>query len=140
GSFRVFGRDAGYTALYTAYVTSVRCCIPEYKVDLKKLIELLITDKKNNPSNYSLAVLSEGAEWEGYKVKEYGDADAFGHRKKMSVAEDFSNELKARTGEDTIVSDLTYDLRSGRADLVDRMVSSSLAGLALDVISVGNKV
>ena len=84
GIFRVFGRDAGYTALYTAYVTSVRCCIPEYKVDLKKLIELLITDKKNNPSNYSLAVLSEGAEWEGYTVKEYGEADAFGHRKKMS--------------------------------------------------------
>ena len=26
--FRVFGLDAGYTALYTAYVTSVRCCIP----------------------------------------------------------------------------------------------------------------
>ena len=34
GVFRVFGRDAGYTALYTAYVTSVRCCIPEYKVSL----------------------------------------------------------------------------------------------------------
>ena len=34
GIFRVFGRDAGYTALYTAYVTSIRCCIPEYKVDL----------------------------------------------------------------------------------------------------------
>lgn len=28
GIFRVFGRDAGYTALYTAYVTAVRCCIP----------------------------------------------------------------------------------------------------------------
>ena len=67
GIFRVFGRDAGYTALYTAYVTSVRCCIPEYKVDLKKLIELLMTDKHNNPSNYSLAILSEGAEWEGYR-------------------------------------------------------------------------
>ena len=25
GIFRVFGRDAGYTALYTAYVTSIRC-------------------------------------------------------------------------------------------------------------------
>ena len=40
GLFRVFGRDAGYTALYTAYVTSVRCCIPEYKVNLQKLIEM----------------------------------------------------------------------------------------------------
>jgi len=137
GLFRVFGRDAGYTALYTAYVTSTRCCIPEYKVNLEKLIEMLVTDKKNNPSNYSLAILSEGAEWEGYTVKEYGEPDAFGHRKKMSVAEDLSNELKARTGEDTIVSDLTYDLRSGSADFVDRMVASTFAGMALDAISEG---
>src|SRR5208283_855250 len=63
GIFRVFGRDAGYTALYTAYVTAVRCCIPEYKVSLPHLIDLLTTDKRNNPSNYSLAILSEGAEW-----------------------------------------------------------------------------
>ena len=34
GIFRVFGRDAGYTALYTAYACSMRCCIPEYKVNL----------------------------------------------------------------------------------------------------------
>src|ERR1043166_8700464 len=45
GLFRVFGRDAGYTALYTSYVTSTRCCIPEYQVDLEKLIELLVKDK-----------------------------------------------------------------------------------------------
>ncbi|MBV8907336.1 MAG: 6-phosphofructokinase, partial [Acidobacteriia bacterium] len=95
GIFRVFGRDAGYTALYSAYVTSIRCCIPEYKVELKKLIELIMADKHNNPSNYSLVILSEGAQWEGYTVKEYGEADAFGHRKKMSVAEDLSNEVKA---------------------------------------------
>ena len=137
GIFRVFGRDAGYTALYTAYVTSVRCCIPEYKVSLPKLIEILVNDKKHNPSNYSLAVLSEGAEWEGYTVKEYGEPDAFGHRKKMSVAEDLSNEIKTATGEETIVSDLTYDLRSGSADFVDRMVASTFAGMAMDAIEAG---
>jgi 6-phosphofructokinase len=137
GIFRVFGRDAGYTALYTAYVTSVRCCIPEYKVDLEKLIDLLVTDKRNNPSNYSLVILSEGAEWEGYKVKEYGDPDAFGHRKKMSVAEDLSNEIKAVAREETIVSDLTYDLRSGSPDFVDRMVAATFAGMAMDAIQEG---
>ena len=86
GIFRVFGRDAGFTALYTAYVTSIRCVIPEYKVDLDKLIRLLIEEKHANPSNYALVVLSEGAEWEGHKVQEYGEPDAFGHRKKASVA------------------------------------------------------
>jgi len=137
GIFRVFGRDAGYTALYTAYVTSIRCCIPEYVVNLPKLIDLLMTDKRNNPSNYSLVILSEGAEWEGYTVKEYGEADAFGHRKKMSVAEDLSNEVKSATGEETIVSDLTYELRSGSPDFVDRMVASTFAGMAMDAIEEG---
>ena len=69
GVFRIFGRDAGYTALYTAYVTVLRCCIPEYKVDLNHLIDLLIDDKRKNPSNYALVLLSEGAEWEGYTVR-----------------------------------------------------------------------
>src|SRR5271166_2155610 len=137
GIFRVFGRDAGYTALYTAYVTAVRCCIPEYKVNLKHLIDVLMTDKHNNPSNYSLVILSEGAEWQGYTVKEYGDPDAFGHRKKMSVAEDLSSEIKAATGEETIVSDLTYDLRSGSPDFVDRMVAYTYAGMAVDAIEEG---
>jgi len=137
GIFRVFGRDAGYTALYTAYVTSVRCCIPEYKVNLPHLIEVLIKDKRNNPSNYSLVILSEGAEWEGYTVKEYGEPDAFGHRKKMSVAEDLSSEIKAATGEETVVSDLTYDLRSGSPDFVDRMVASTFAGMAMDALQEG---
>jgi 6-phosphofructokinase 1 len=137
GLFRVFGRDAGYTALYTSYVTSTRCCIPEFKVDLDKLIELLVNDKKNNPSNYSLCILSEGAEWVGYQVKEYGEPDAYGHRKKMSVAEDLSNEIKKATGEETIVSDLTYDLRSGSPDFVDKMIAATFAGMAMDAIQEG---
>jgi 6-phosphofructokinase len=137
GIFRVFGRDAGYTALYTAYVTTLRCCIPEYKVDLKRLIELLIQDKRRNPSNYSLCVLSEGAEWQGYKVREYGEADAFGHRKKMSVAEDLSDEIKQSTGEETVVSDLTYDLRSGSPDFTDRLIAFTFAGMAMDALEEG---
>ncbi|HKU26683.1 MAG TPA: 6-phosphofructokinase, partial [Candidatus Sulfotelmatobacter sp.] len=137
GIFRVFGRDAGYTALYTAYVAGVRCCIPEYKVELKHLIELLVQDKRSNPSNYSLVILSEGAEWQGYTVREYGEADAFGHRKKMSVAEDLSDEVKHAAGEETVVSDLTYDLRSGSPDFVDRLVGFTFAGMAMDALEQG---
>ena len=137
GIFRVFGRDAGHTALYTAYVGSLRCCIPEYKVDLEKLIGLIIDDKRSNPSNYALVVLSEGAEWEGYTVREYGDPDAYGHRKKMSVGEDLSDEIKRRTGEETVVSDLTYDLRGGSPDFLDKLVATTYANIALDAITAG---
>lgn len=135
GIFRVFGRDAGYTALYTAYVTSLRCGIPEYKFNLDKMIDLLMTDKKNNPSNYALVILSEGAQWEGYQIKEYGEPDAFGHRKKFSVAEAFSDEIIARTGAETVVSDLTYDLRSGAPDFLDTMVATTFGTMAYDAIT-----
>lgn len=135
GIFRVFGRDAGYTALYTAYVTSIRCGIPEYKFDLQHMIDLLMTDKKNNPSNYCLVILSEGAQWKGYTVKEYGDPDAFGHRKKFSVAEAFSDEVVKSTGSETVVSDLTYDLRSGAPDFLDTMVATTFGTMAYDAIT-----
>ncbi len=137
GIFRVFGRDAGYTSLYTAYVTSARCAIPEHAFDLGKMIEMLARDKKDNPSNYCIVILSEGAKWEGYKVKTYGEPDAFGHYKKMSVAEAFSDEVIKATKGETVVSDLTYDLRSGEADFVDKMIASTFAGMAFDSIIEG---
>jgi 6-phosphofructokinase len=106
-------------------------------VNLDKLIDLLMTDKRNNPSNYSLVVISEGAEWEGYTVQEYGDPDAYGHRKKASVAEALSTEVRKKTGEECIVSDLTYDLRSGEPDFVDKVVASAYGAMALDAVLEG---
>jgi 6-phosphofructokinase len=137
GIFRVFGRDAGFTSLYTAHVANIRCVIPEHKVKLDKLIELLVADKRANPSGYALVVLSEGAEWEGYQVQEYGDADAYGHRKKASVAESLADEIKRRAGEETVVSDLTYDLRSGDPDFMDKLVASTFGTMALDAVLAG---
>ena len=137
GIFRIFGRDAGFTALYTAYATSIRCVIPEYKVDLDKLIQLLLEEKRTNPSNYALVVLSEGAEWDGYTVQEYGDPDAYGHRRKASVAESLADEIKRRVGEETIVSDLTYDLRSGDPDFIDKLVALTFGNMAYDAILEG---
>jgi 6-phosphofructokinase 1 len=137
GIFRVFGRDAGWTALYTAYVTSNRCVIPEYKVDLQHLIDLLVKEKHDNPSNYSIVILSEGAEWKGYEVLVYGEPDAFGHRKKMSVGEALADQFRKRTKEETIVSDLTYDLRSGDPDFLDKLVASTFGTMALDALLEG---
>jgi ATP-dependent phosphofructokinase / diphosphate-dependent phosphofructokinase len=137
GIFRVFGRDAGYTSLYTAYVTSIRCCIPEYDVNLDKLIDLLMVEKHNNESNYVLVVLSEGAKWEGYTVQEYGEPDAFGHRKKASIGEALSTEISRRTREESIVSDLTYDLRSGDPDFVDKLIAANFGNLAMDAVLAG---
>ena len=82
-------------------------------------------------------MLSEGAEWEGYKVQEYGEPDAYGHHKKASVAESLADEIKQRVREETIVSDLTYDLRSGDPDFIHKLVALTFGNMAYDAILEG---
>jgi ATP-dependent phosphofructokinase / diphosphate-dependent phosphofructokinase len=137
GIFRIFGRDAGFTALFTAYVTSARCLIPEYPFDLQHAINLLLEDKRNNPSGYSLVVVSEGAVWKEREVQETGEADAFGHRKKVDIGHALAGEIEKRTGEETIASDLTYDLRGGAPDAIDQIVGTTFANIAVDLIDDG---
>jgi 6-phosphofructokinase 1 len=137
GIFRIFGRDAGFTALYTAYVTSTRCLIPEHPFDLERICNLLMEDKKNNPSNYALVVVSEGAIWTQGEVKEYGEADAYGHRKKADIGTALAEEVRRRTRQETMVSDLTYDLRSGEPDSIDQLVAITFANIAVDLIRSG---
>lgn len=137
GIFRIFGRDSGFTALYTAYVTSARCLIPEYPFDLDHLCQLLLEDKRNNPSSYALVVASEGAVCQGQQSGEFGEADAYGHRKKVDIGHALAEEVKKRTGEETTSSDLTYDLRSGDPDAVDQLVATTFANIALDLIVDG---
>ena len=55
GIFRIFGRDAGFTALYTAYVTSTRCLIPEYPFDLDHVAR--------NPLRRQAATISATTRW-----------------------------------------------------------------------------
>jgi 6-phosphofructokinase 1 len=137
GIFRIFGRDAGFTALYTAYVTSTRCLIPEYPFDIDRAMQLLIEDKRNNGSHYAVVVVSEGATWKDGIVQEYGEADAYGHRKKMDVGQALGEEIRRRSGEEIMVSDLTYDLRSGEPDAIDQLVAITFANIAVDMLRDG---
>jgi ATP-dependent phosphofructokinase / diphosphate-dependent phosphofructokinase len=137
GIFRIFGRDSGFTALYTAYVTSGRCVIPEVQFELERLIDILLEDKRNNPSRYAFVIASEGAVWQGHTVEEYGQADAYGHKRKVDIGDALSEEIRQRTGEETMVSDLTYDLRSGDPDALDQIVAITFANVAVDLIREG---
>ena len=70
-------------------------------------------------------------------MDEYGEADAYGHRKKVDIGHALADELQRRTGEETIESDLTYDLRSGEPDAIDQIVAITYANIALDLIRDG---
>ncbi len=137
GVFRIFGRNSGYTAWYAAYVTSTRCVIPEAPFDLDRLATLLAEDRMANPSRYSLVIASEGAAWVGGTLEEYGEPDAYGHRRPVDVGSVLAEELHRRTGIETVHSDLTYDLRSGDPDALDQMVATTFANVAVDLLADG---
>jgi 6-phosphofructokinase len=137
GVFRIFGRDAGFSALYTAYVTSARCVIPEAPFDLDRLLQVLVEDKKANPSRYAFVIASEGAMWRGGELHEFGEADAYGHRRKEDVGFALVEEIKHRTGEEAVNSELTYELRAGEPDSLDQMVAITFANICVDLIRDG---
>jgi 6-phosphofructokinase 1 len=137
GVFRIFGRDAGFSALYTAYVTSARCVIPEIAYDLDALAAVLAQDHADNPSHYAFVITAEGAIWKGASINDVGDADAFGHRHKANVGEALADELRRRTGIETLASELTYDLRSGEPDSIDALVATTFANVAMDLVAGG---
>ncbi len=137
GVFRIFGRDAGFSALYTAYVTSARCVIPEAPYDLDALAQLLAADHAANPSHYAFVITAEGAIWKGAQLTDVGGADAFGHRHKANIGESLAAEIRDRTGIETLASELTYDLRSGEPDSIDSLVATTFANVAMDLVQGG---
>ena len=137
GVFRIFGRDAGFSALFTAYVTSGRCVIPEAPYDLEALAGVMAADHADNPSRYAFIITAEGAIWKGATMVDVGEMDAFGHRHKANIGETLAVELKKRTGIETVASELTYDLRSGQPDMLDQLVATTFANVAMDLLADG---
>ena len=52
-------------------------------------------------------------------------------------AEAFSEEIKRLAKEETVVSDLTYDLRGGDPDFTDKLVASTFGTMAFDAVLKG---
>ncbi len=135
--FRMFGRDAGFTALETALVTwADRCLIPEVPCDIDTLAKLVIEDRQN-PHNYSTIVMSEGANL-GVPVPEVGAPDAYGHRKKADIAEFLADQLTSRLpGIRFLPIDLTYFLRSGEPEVYDKHMAIYYANVIMNAIEQG---
>ena len=135
GIMELFGRNSGETSLISAYLAYVdRAIITEVPCNIKKLVDFLVEDKRNNPSNYCIMTISEGAILEGSDVVETGEEDAYGHRKLGGVGLVLSDQIKRMTGHDIIYQQLAYLMRSGAPDSLDRMVAMSYGHLAIQLI------
>ncbi|MEN8233538.1 MAG: 6-phosphofructokinase [Actinomycetota bacterium] len=130
----LFGRYSGETSLVTAYLADVdRALISEVPFDIDRLAELIMRDKRSNPSNYAMLTISEGATIKGGEMALSGEADAYGHRKLGGVGEITGQLLKERTGQGIINQTVGYLMRSGRPDSLDLMVARNYAVMAADL-------
>lgn len=135
----LFGRNSGETSLISSYLAGVdRALISEVPFDVEKLAALVKKDKMDNPSNYAMVTISEGAHFLGGQVVEYGEADAYGHRKLGGIGQRTGEALKKLTGENIIYQQVSYLMRSGAPDALDLMVAVNYANMAMTLAN--NKV
>lgn len=142
----VFGRYAGFTAMLPTMAGAAnRCVIPEYKFDIENLTDLLIQDRFENPSKYSVVLVSEGAIFKGGEMMFKGnEKDQFGHAKLGGIGDLVSENLKEMSPKfnngkeiNVINQKLGYLVRGGDPDAVDSIVPMAYGNLALDLILKG---
>lgn len=141
-----FGRYAGFSALLPTMAGAAdRCVIPEYKFDIDKLTQIISEDRVNNPSNYAIVLVSEGAMFEGGEMVFLdGEKDAFGHAKLGGIGELVASEIKRISPKynngktvNIINQKLGYMVRGGDPDATDSLVPMAFGNLALDLILKG---
>jgi ATP-dependent phosphofructokinase / diphosphate-dependent phosphofructokinase len=131
----LFGRNCGETSLLSAYLAGVdRALISEVPFDPELLARYLLEDKASNPSNYAMVTVSEGARMLEGEVHEWGDTDAYGHRKLGGIGLVTGDALKRLTGQDIVYQQVGYLMRSGAPDALDLMVAVNYANVALNLI------
>jgi len=142
----VFGRYAGFTAMLPTMAGAAhRCVIPEHKFSLDILADMLMYDRRSNPSRYAIALVSEGAMCEGGEmVWQNSTTDAFGHAKLGGIGDLVSAEIQKRSARynngkevDVINQKLGYLVRGGDPDAIDSIVPMAYGNLALDLVLHG---
>jgi len=142
----VFGRYAGFTAMLPAMAgASNRCVIPEYKFDIDLLTQLLVEDRNQNPSKYSVVLVSEGAMFKGGEmIFTNQEKDAYGHAKLGGIGDLISIEIKDLSAKYNkgkpvyvINQKLGYLVRGGDPDAIDSIVPMAYGNLALDLLLKG---
>ncbi|MDX1436459.1 MAG: 6-phosphofructokinase, partial [Anaerolineales bacterium] len=127
----VFGRYAGFTAMLPTMAGAAnRCVIPEHRFEIDLLADLLSYDRKVNPSNYSIVLVSEGAMFEGGEMMFLNaEKDAYGHAKLGGIGDLISAQLKELSPKynegvrvNVINQRLSYLTRGGDPDAIDSIV------------------
>ena len=134
----LFGRNSGETCLLASYLSGVdRAIIAEVPFDPDVLYDMLARDKTENPSNYAVVAISEGARTTTGGLVESGPADAAGQRKLGGIGGALAEHLEKLGREKVIDQRLAYLMRSGAPDSLDLIVARNYGSLTADLLRRG---
>lgn len=162
-----FGGKSGYSSLITAFLAGVdRTIIPEVPYDPERLAHLLLQDKAQNPNNYAVVAVSDGAQIVPGKIAQY--TPHLSLRSKSALLQTMTAEkaevlheefdlsevvetgtsiagsgmvaaelLQHLTGEEVFLQSLTYLLRTGSPDGQDLLGATNFALMAARLVKQG---
>jgi 6-phosphofructokinase len=134
----LFGRNSGETCLLASYLSGVdRALIAEVPFDPDLLYDMLSRDKAENPSNYAVVAVSEGARTTTGQLVESGEADAAGQRKLGGIGGRVAEHLEKLSRDKVIYQRLAYLMRSGAPDSLDLIVARNYGSLSADLARRG---
>jgi 6-phosphofructokinase 1 len=106
----------------------------------------MVYDRNRNPSNYSVALVSEGATFAGKDDRTYEDheTDQYGHKKLGGFGDVVAERLKELSPKfnngqrvNVVNQRLGYMVRSGDPDALDSIVPMVFGNLAIDLVVSG---
>jgi 6-phosphofructokinase 1 len=113
---------------------------------MERLTELMVYDRNRNPSNYSVVLVSEGAQMASDSEMSFEgeEADMFGHRKLGGIGDRVAAGLKELSPKynngrhvNVVSQRLGYLVRSGNPDALDSIAPMAFGNLALDLVTSG---
>lgn len=132
-----FAAHSGYSALLLGILAGVdRVLIPEAPYDPQRLAALATQDKRENPANYAVILVTDGAQ--PSKIEGEGYATLLDKSKGLSSGEVAAALINELSGEAAFVQQLTYLLRVGPPDGQDLLGAANFAFLAAELVKEGH--
>lgn len=162
-----FGNNSGYSSLLVAFLAGAdRAIIPEVPYDPERLAYLAMRDKKQNPNNYAVIVVTSGSQIAPDKIAQY--TPHLSLRSKSAVLQSMTAEKAAQlhekydlggvvetgtsmagsgmvaaellqylTGQEVSLQSLSYLLRTGSPDGQDLLGATNFAMLTARLLKQG---
>jgi 6-phosphofructokinase 1 len=136
----LLGHSSGLaTMLIAMFANADRTLIPEVHFDPHRLAELLLEDKRKNPSNYAILAMSEGAHIDPMTALEEiadlaADVVVAGQR---GTGPMITHVLETMLGQHLLYQPLSYLTRTGETDGWDLVTATNFGITAVDLVAKG---